>query len=76
MSSSIIRLINLSEEEIEILDEETIKDIEEAMDDIKAGRVYTCSDLDDVCILFHNIKCAVIHDFRDHRHAGDFPDFC
>ena len=37
----IIRLINLSEEEIEILDEETIKDIEEAMEDIKAGRVYT-----------------------------------
>lgn len=37
----IIRLINLSEEEMEVLDKETIKDIEEALDDIKAGRVYT-----------------------------------
>jgi len=37
----ILRLINLSEEEMEVLDEETIKDIEEAMEDIKAGRFYT-----------------------------------
>ena len=37
----IIRLINLSEDEMEILDKETIKDIEEAMEDIKAGRFYT-----------------------------------
>lgn len=41
----IIRLINLSEEEMEILDKETIKDIEEALDDIKAGRVYTHGEM-------------------------------
>ncbi len=31
----------VTDEKIEILDEETIKDIEEVMEDIKAGRFYT-----------------------------------
>lgn len=41
----ITRLINLSEDEKEILDEETLKDIEEAIEDIKAGRVYTHEEM-------------------------------
>ncbi|OGI15481.1 hypothetical protein A3K63_01465 [Candidatus Micrarchaeota archaeon RBG_16_49_10] len=41
----ITRLINLSEDEMEILDEETLKDIEEAIEDIKAGRVYTHEEM-------------------------------
>jgi len=41
----IMRLINLSEEEMEILDEETIKDIEEAMEDIRAGKFYTHEEM-------------------------------
>lgn len=41
----ILRLINLSEEEMEILDEETIGDIEEAIKNIKAGKVYTHEEM-------------------------------
>jgi len=41
----IMRLINLSEEEMEILDGETIKDIEEAMEEIKAGKFYTHEEM-------------------------------
>ncbi|NCO96841.1 MAG: hypothetical protein COY38_03960 [Candidatus Aenigmarchaeota archaeon CG_4_10_14_0_8_um_filter_37_24] len=41
----IVRLINLSEEEMEILDKETIKDIEEAIADIKAGKFYTHEEM-------------------------------
>ncbi len=41
----IVRLINLSEDEMEILDEGTLKDIEEAIKDIKAGRTYTHEEM-------------------------------
>lgn len=41
----ITRLINLSEEEMEILDKETLKDIEEAIKDIKTGRFYTHEEM-------------------------------
>jgi len=41
----IMRLINLSEEEMEILDEETIKDIEKGMEDIRAGKFYTHEEM-------------------------------